>query len=413
MTERDRDTSNKRNYIIPIIQTDRFEKDGIYSPFTFEPVNKEEGEIFEIVTDNSSPNVVPGRYMVSNHGRVWDSYDKRFMPTAYNKAYNENGTNDGYLKTKLVCYDSFYGIYSRDRYIHRVVLSEFDPNNDDNKIEVNHKNGDKTNNNLENLEWITHEGNIQHAIDNGLLEDFAFLPSIPDETVIKICEELEKGVPVSIIADKFNVARHTVQNIKIYGNYKRISKNYNFAKTDFKTYGLKYKNFTDTNILHDICRRLEKGESAIKIADSYNIPKQTVYRILNGVHNKHISSQYDFSNYDNRQITSDDKVHEICRLLQEGKTTKEVSDKTGVTRTVIQKIRNRKQYTEISSQYSFPEARPMQNKLSEEEIRKVCELLQSGESLTNASIRTGVKYQIVQNIQRHISYTSISKDYTW
>ncbi len=166
MTERDRDTSNKRNYIIPIIQTDRFEKDGIYSPFTFEPVNKEEGEIFEIITDNSSPNVVPGRYMISNYGRIWDSYDKRFMPTAFNKAYNEDGTNDGYLKTKLVCYDSFHGIYSRDRYIHRLVLSEFDPNNDDNKIEVNHKNGNKGDNSLENLEWITHEGNIQHAIDN-------------------------------------------------------------------------------------------------------------------------------------------------------------------------------------------------------------------------------------------------------
>ena len=86
---------------------------------------------------------------------------------------------------------------------------------------------------------------------------------------------------------------------------------------------------------------------------------------------------------------------------------------TGVSRKVIERIRKGEIYTEISSQYTMPKARPMQNKLTEDDIKRVCEMLQSGESQVNTSIRTGIKYDIVQNIKRRISYTSISKDYTW
>ena len=59
------------------------------------------------------------------------------------------------------------------RYIHRLVAEAFLPPPKEGQ-EVNHKDGDKTNNHVNNLQWLTHQENMQHSIDTGLRKRFVF-----------------------------------------------------------------------------------------------------------------------------------------------------------------------------------------------------------------------------------------------
>lgn len=68
---------------------------------------------------------------------------------------------DGYKQCKL-CRD---GEYITVR-VHQLVAKTFIPNPDD-LPEVNHKNFDRTDNRVENLEWATHEENIRYSIRAG------------------------------------------------------------------------------------------------------------------------------------------------------------------------------------------------------------------------------------------------------
>lgn len=76
-----------------------------------------------------------------------------------------NSSKDNYWTCTL---KSKEGKYVK-RSIHRLLLQTFVPN-PEGKAHVNHIDGDKSNNDLSNLEWATPKENAQHAIENGLTD---------------------------------------------------------------------------------------------------------------------------------------------------------------------------------------------------------------------------------------------------
>src|SRR6476661_9182332 len=83
-------------------------------------------------------------------------------------------------KTRRYQQDNLYprGGKSEDRKtveIHRLVAKAF-IKNPENKKCINHRNGIKSDNNVENLEWSTHSENLNHAYRTGLRKKHKGLP---------------------------------------------------------------------------------------------------------------------------------------------------------------------------------------------------------------------------------------------
>ncbi len=100
------------------------------------------------------------KYYISKTGQILDvDYNK----TKKAKLLKQQTTLDGYKFVQLSKNGKIY-----NKKIHRLVAEAFIPN-PYNKPEINHKDGNKHNNNAENLEWVNRSENMRHASANRLL----------------------------------------------------------------------------------------------------------------------------------------------------------------------------------------------------------------------------------------------------
>lgn len=152
------------------------------------------------------------KYYISNLGRCKNGKTDRILkPSLSRKGYKQI-----VLSKNSIC-KSFH--------IHRLVAIHF-INNPENKPQVNHKDGNKQNNKVENLEWCTGRENIDHYV--GRETDTKKVSSkynyFSDEEIRKIRKRYrDTKDSCRIIAEDYGVYLKTIYNIVKRKTYKDIS----------------------------------------------------------------------------------------------------------------------------------------------------------------------------------------------
>lgn len=234
-------------------------------------------------------------YYISNTGLIYNTFSNRYLTLSNHK--------DGYLTVRLRTTNG-----SVTRSVHRLVMMTFCPIENCELYEVNHIDGVKTNNQIWNLEWVTHDQNMKHASRTGL---FIAKGEYRDNTKL------------------------TIDQVK------------------------------------SICEKISEGKSPKQISDEMNIEDcnidKIVMNILGGYSWRYISKDYDFSNaYKKPSVLTDEQIHSVCKYLElNGKDvgSREILDYLGIVpetykifrnyTTVLCSIRKRKYYKDICDQYNY------------------------------------------------------------
>lgn len=152
-------------------------------------------------------------YQVSNLGRV---------KGASGKILKQRLNHDGYCvltmgkKGKRVT-----------KFVHRLVAETFIPN-PDSLDTVNHIDFDRANNNIDNLEWLSHHDNILYSVEAGRYDEHKKgecngRAILTEKDVVKIRKLYEQGVQKYKIAKKYNRGWSTIHNVIERNTWKHIA----------------------------------------------------------------------------------------------------------------------------------------------------------------------------------------------
>ncbi len=127
------------------------------------------------------------------------------------KLLNPRPMKSGYLRVNLG-----KGGVITDCLIHRLVLITFIGQPEGDKNQVNHKNGDKSDNRLINLEWVSQSQNITHAyneLGHKARGETNHTTHLTAADVLQIRAMAADGLTHKVIAEQFNITRRSVGRI--------------------------------------------------------------------------------------------------------------------------------------------------------------------------------------------------------
>lgn len=233
-------------------------------------------------------------YCITEDGRVYSLISNKFlaetlMTSGYKQSHTKN--DDGEWKHLS---------------IHRAVAQMY-VENPDNKPFVNHIDENKLNNHYTNLEWVTDAENKQLWHDNNPDKH----SSIKSYTKIPKEEALLEEIPE-----------------------------------------LGGKDFTE-DLVNKLCSMYQNGYRIVDIHKVTGFRKTVIGHLLKGNYPKwkHIVDSYDMNHIAKVERLKEDAIIEVCELLSQGKGVMEVTRITGLCRSTVGGIKNRRFYTKVSDKY--------------------------------------------------------------
>lgn len=206
-------------------------------------------------------------YSVSNMGNIRnDKTHKRLQPVS---------TRQGYKRITI-----WHNKLSFTIAVHRMVAETFLAIPIAGTDIVNHIDGNPSNNDLNNLEWVTISANVQHAYNTGLAKrgEDSVSAILSEEEVREIKTALASST-IRSLAKQYNVSDAAISHIRNGDTWSHIMPELNLQLADREKYH-KYK-LCATDI-PNIRTAFILGESDTSIAKRYGVHRASIYNIRNG-----------------------------------------------------------------------------------------------------------------------------------
>lgn len=207
-----------------------------------------------------------GFYQASTFGNI-----KRLYKSGKEKILKPSLKTNGYLIVSLSKNNT-----RKSFDVHRLVAQVFIPNTE-NKSQVNHKNGIKTDNRVENLEWITPLENMSHAVSMGLTAqgEKNRLAKISNE-LAKFIRENPDNLTGRQLASMFNLKPQSITQIQTGKTFKNAG-------------GIIRQAAPQKERVPDSIRAQIRSEyikrsgnfNCYTLAEKYGVCPQTIWRIIN------------------------------------------------------------------------------------------------------------------------------------
>ena len=156
-------------------------------------------------------------YYISENAEVYSSISQKWLNPVTDK--------DGYLRIRLINAEGVLKALP----IHRIMMMTYNPVSNMDALEVNHKDGDKTNNLLNNLEWVSTKENIRHAHRTGLSNSIGERNpghKLVEKEVYEIIDLIQHTkYTYSEISVFYGVHEETIGRIKRKKSWKHLTQN--------------------------------------------------------------------------------------------------------------------------------------------------------------------------------------------